>query len=88
MIRIREIGLPPEHSEHQLPYEAARVLKIPNSKIKKLRIVRRSIDARKKPDVKVVYTVDVAVEGSEQKFLKHCGNMRASIAKDTFYQPT
>ena len=88
MIRIREIGLPPEHSEHQLPYEAARVLKIPNSKIKKLRIVRRSIDARKKPDVKVVYTVDVAVEGNEQKILKQCGNKRASIAKDTFYKPT
>ena len=64
MIRIRDILLPAEHNEHQLVYEAARLLKISNSKIKSLRLVRRSIDARKKPDVKLVYTVDVSVDGN------------------------
>ena len=39
MIRIREISLPPEHSVHQLPYEAARLLKISNSKVRRLNIV-------------------------------------------------
>ncbi len=87
MIRIREIGLPPEHSVHQLSFEAARALKVSNSKIKKLRIVRRSIDARKKPDVKIVYTVDVAVEGSENKILKQSGCKRASIAPVSYYKP-
>ena len=38
MIRIREISLPPEHSVHQLPYEAARLLKISNSKVRRLNI--------------------------------------------------
>ena len=73
MIRIREIALPPEHSVHQLPYEAARLLKVNNSKIRKLSIVRRSVDARKKPDVKIVYTIDVAVDGNEQKILRQSG---------------
>ena len=73
MIRIREIAMPPEHSVHQLPYEAARLLKVANSKIKRLTIVRRSVDARKKPDVKIVYTVDVAVDGNEQKILRQSG---------------
>ena len=54
MIRIREIAMPPEHNPAQLGFEAARLLKISNSKIRQLRIVRRSIDARKKPDVKVM----------------------------------
>ena len=65
MIRIREIALPPEHSVAQLSYEAARALRVANSKIRKIHIVRRSIDARKKPDVKIVYTIDVAVDGNE-----------------------
>ena len=87
MIRIREIALPPEHSEHQLPFEAARLLKIQNSKILRLTIVRRSVDARKKPDVKIVYTVDVAVSGNEKRILKQSGFKRASLVESTYYKP-
>ena len=87
MIRIRDIALPPEHNSHQLRFEAAQLLRISNSKIKKLRIVRRSVDARKKPDVKIIYTVDVAVEGSEQKILRASGCKRASVAPVSFYKP-
>ena len=87
MIRIREIALPPEHSVHQLSYEAARLLKIPNSKVRRLSIVRRSVDARKKPDVKIVYTVDVAVEGNEGKILRQSGCTRAALTKAQYYKP-
>jgi len=87
MIRLREIALPPEHSVHQLSFEAARLLKIPNSRVRGLRIVRRSVDARKKPDVKIVYTVDVTVEGNEQKILRQSGCRRAALAKPRFYKP-
>ena len=47
MIRIREIALPPEHNPAQLTFEAAKLLRISNSKVRRLRIVRRSVDARK-----------------------------------------
>ncbi|MDO5400859.1 MAG: FAD-dependent oxidoreductase [Eubacteriales bacterium] len=87
MIRLRDIPLPPEHSAHQLQYEAARLLGIPNSRVRQLSIVRRSVDARKKPDVKIIYTVDVAVEGSEKKILKACGCKRAALAPVSFYRP-
>ena len=86
MIRIRDIMLPPEHNEYQLTYEAARLLKVSPSKVRKLRLVRRSVDARKKPDVKLVYTVDVAVEGNEQKLLKASGCKRAAIAPVSYYK--
>ncbi len=86
MIRIREIALPSEHSAAQLSFEAARALRISNSKIRKLTIVRRSVDARKKPDVKIVYTVDVAVDGNENKILKQSGCKRASIAPISYYK--
>ena len=85
MIRIRDITLPPEHNASQLVYEAAKLLKLQNSKIHKLNIVRRSIDARKKPDVKMVYTIDVAVEGAEEKIIRKSGCKRASVAPVTYY---
>ena len=86
MIRIREISMPPEHSVHQLPYEAARLLKIPNSKIRGLNIVRRSVDARKKPDIRIIYTIDVQVDGNENKILRQSGCKRAAVAKNQYYK--
>ena len=86
MIRIRDISLSPEHDTNQLLYEAAKLLKISGSKIRKLTIARRSIDARKKPDVRIIYTVDVAVDGSEQKILRQSGCKKASIPKKDRYK--
>ena len=82
MIRIRDIQLPPEHNAHQLQFEAAQLLRISNSKIRSLRIVRRSVDARKKPDVKIIYTIDVTVDGNEKKILRTSGCKRAN--RNTF----
>ena len=70
----------------QLSYEAAKALKISNSKVRRVRIVRRSVDARKKPDVRIVYTIDVAVDGNEAKILKQSGCKRASIAPVSYYK--
>ncbi len=86
MIRIREISLPPEHAAAQLSYEVARALKIPSSKVKKISIVRRSVDARKKPDIRIVYTVDASVEGNEAKILKYSKCKRAGIAPVVYYK--
>ena len=86
MIRLRDIPLPPEHNAHQLQFEAAQMLKISNSKIRQLRIVRRSVDARKKPDIKVIYTIDVAVDGNEKKILRASGCKRAALAPVSYYK--
>ena len=86
MIRIRDISMPPAHDSSQLLFEAAKLLRISGSRIKGLSIVRRSVDARKKPDVRIIYTVDVTVEGNEKKILKSCGSKRASIAPVSFYR--
>ena len=87
MIRIREISMPPEHNVAQLSFEAARLLKISASKVRRMKLVRRSVDARKKPDVRIVYTVDVSVDGNENKILKQSGCKRAQIAPVKFYKP-
>ena len=86
MIRIRDISLTPEHNPNQLLFEASKLLKISGSKIRKLSIVRRSIDARKKPDVRIIYTVDVSIDGNEQKILRQSGCKKASILQKTYYK--
>lgn len=87
MIRLRDISLPPEHNAHQLQYEAAQMLRISNAAIRQLKIVRRSFDARKKPDIRVIYTIDVAVDGNEGKILKKSGCKKAALAPTSFYRP-
>ena len=86
MIRIREISMPPEHSVSQLSYEAARMLRISGSKVRQVRLVRRSVDARKKPDIRIVYTIDVKVDGNEGKILKQSGCKKAAIAPVSYYK--
>ena len=85
MIRVRDISLPPEHDPNQLVFEAAQQLKISPSKIKGISIVRRSVDARKKPDVRIIYTVDVFVSGNERKILSASRCKRASMAEKAYY---
>ncbi|MBO4937832.1 MAG: hypothetical protein J6C98_02360 [Oscillospiraceae bacterium] len=86
MIRIRDIALPPEHNVSQLQFEAAQLLKIANSKVRGLKLVRRSVDARKKPDVKIIYTIDVMVDGNEEKIIRRSGCKRASVAPVSYYK--
>ena len=63
------------------------MLRISASKIRGISLVRRSVDARKKPDVRIIYTIDVAVDGSEKKVLKTSGCKKAAIAQKAFYKP-
>lgn len=86
MIRIREISMHPEHNVAQLSFEAAQLLRISASKVRKLKIVRRSVDARKKPDIRIVYTIDVSVDGNEKKILKDARCKRASLAPVSYYK--
>ena len=85
MIRIRDISLPPDQAASHLVLSAARLLHIRPQDIRQLDIRRRSVDARKKNDVRVIYTVDVLVRGREDKILKAARCPRASIADDPVY---
>ncbi len=64
MIRLRNLTLRPEEDgPSSLKKAAAKALGIGKSGIEELRIVRRSIDARKKNDLRLIYTVDVLAAG-------------------------
>ncbi len=61
MIRIRDISLLPGQGEQQLLQKAAKMLHLTMAEISSMHIRKRSVDARKKNDVRVIYTVDVTV---------------------------
>ena len=66
MIRINQVKIHTEHTREQLTKKAAELLRIPVKDIKKMEIVRQSIDARKKPEIYYSYTLDIQAEGEEQ----------------------
>lgn len=86
MLRIRDISIAPEHDKSVLLYEASRILGVSASEIRSLQLVRKSIDARKKPQVRVIYTVDVALKGSENKVLKRCRSSKVGPAPVNRYR--
>ena len=62
MIRINQIKLPIHHEKAQLEQKIRKLLKIKPEQLKEYQIVKKSIDARKKPELFYVYSVDVSVE--------------------------
>lgn len=71
MIRINQIKLPVEHTDEMLYQKVEKLLKINRSQILCFQIVKKSIDARKKPDLQIVYSVNVTVD-DEARILKKC----------------
>lgn len=59
MLRIGEVSLPLDHDEPALRAEVLRRLGVATGDLRLLRVVRRSHDARKRTDIRRVYTVDV-----------------------------
>lgn len=59
LIRIQQVKLPLNHTEQDLYTKAAETLKIKNEEIKSLEIYKKSIDARKKDEIMLIYSIDV-----------------------------
>jgi len=71
MILIEQIKLSVKANENELKKEAAAKLRIDVGEIKELSILKKSVDARKKPELFLVYSVLVSVL-DEAKVLKKC----------------
>ena len=65
MIRIGNLSLPVDGRPEDLARRAARALGVRPGALGELAVVRQSIDARDKGDVRWVYTVEVSMPGEE-----------------------
>ena len=86
MIRIQQIKLEVTKGQAQLREKAAKLLKINEKEIKAFKVVKRSLDARKKPELFYSYTVDVQVEKEEQ-ILKRCRDGVAPVTEKPYVFP-
>ncbi len=66
MIRLQNIRMPLDYSEADLRKAAARKLRIPLQQIEKVRLFRRSVDARKRDAIVFLMTLDVQVKKEKQ----------------------
>lgn len=86
MIRISQIKLPVTYTEQDLKRAAAKALRIPAAQIRSITVRRRSIDARKKPDIRYIFTVDVETAMDSHILLKKQKSADISPAEDIVYQ--
>ena len=85
MIRINQLKLSIEHDEMQMRSKIAKTLKMKENQIVTYKIVKQSIDARKKPELFYVYSVDVKVE-NELQILKKVNDNNVMLIKQKKYE--
>lgn len=85
MIRIRDLTLAPGEDPSRLRSLAAKALHIRTNQIQELIVRKRSVDARHKNAVRIVYTVDLRVEGNEQRLVAHAKG-KAAIVEISCYR--
>lgn len=83
MIRVQQVKVPMEHSMEDIKKKVVKELRIRPEQLLQIQIRKQSIDARKKPEITYIYTVDVQVE-KEQDVLRK-GKGRFTLAKDVEY---
>lgn len=66
MLRLNQVKIKTDHSRTQLLKKAAGLLHVPAGDILEMKIVRQSIDARRKPELFYSYSLDVTVADEEQ----------------------
>ena len=89
MIRIQQIKLVADCKDERaaLLKKAAKLLRMEPAAIQSLSLVKRSIDARKKPDICRVYTVDVKVADEQAVFRKIRGkNGQIQLVEEKMYR--
>ena len=85
MIRLTQIKLPADHTPGALTKKAAKLLRVSPEEIKELYIRKRSLDARKKPELFYSYTIDVSVK-KEAEILHKVKSPQINLCKETCYQ--
>ncbi len=87
MIRISQLTLPTDHAPEDIKKKAAKLLKIPEDQIKEVRIIRRSVDARKKDNILFSYIVDVTlIPGSpEERIVKKIKDINIKKEDENLY---
>lgn len=84
MIQIQQIKLPFNHTEEELERKIKKLLRLSSRQQCTWQIMKKSVDARKKPDIYYIYRVNVSVD-NEKKIIEHNKNKQIIQVKETPY---
>ncbi len=84
MIRVRNLSLRPDDGEERLTALAEKAL---GCRVQSLSVARKSVDARKKNDVRLIYTVDVSVADEASALAKADGKTVTPAPVQTYAPP-
>lgn len=85
MLKINQLKLPINHTEEELLAKIRKQLQLKPKDIFIYKITKKSIDARKKPELFYVYSIQVEVP-EEEKIVKRIKNGTVSVVKEKTYQ--
>lgn len=89
MLRVSQVKLKVGHTEEELRQKLLRLLQLTNEDLLNVEIRKQSLDARRKPDLFYVYTLDVSVK-KEEAVLKRIHKKRhteeITVCRETKYK--
>ena len=86
MLRLSELRLPLDHTDDDLNQALLRQLRIPPEHLLEQHLVKRSVDARRRDRIQLIYSMDVRVKGEAALRRKHARNPKVCPAPDTRYR--
>jgi len=87
VLRLSDVRLPLDHGPEDLEAAILRRLRVPAEQLIRHRLVKRSIDARRRDRIQLIYSVDVEVRGESALRRRHRGDQRIRLAPETTYRP-
>lgn len=86
MIRINELKLPLNHSDADLPAAICSRLKLKPEQLIEFTVFKRGVDARKKSDIQLIYTLDVQTDHNARVLAAFSKDDQIRSAPDTSYK--
>lgn len=91
MLRLSELKLPLDHSEADLEQAILRRLRLPAEVLRGHRLVKRSVDARRRDGIRLVYSLDLDLDldaaGRRRLLRRFTGDPHLRPSPDERYQP-
>ena len=86
MLRLSELRLDLDHTEEDLEQAVLRCLRVPKERLLSHALVKRSIDARRKDRIRVIYCMDVVVQGEKALLRRRSADRRIRRSPDESYR--
>lgn len=87
MLRLTEVILPLDHGDDAIPTAAAARLGCAPAEVLRWEIARRGYDARRRGDIRLVYSIDVALRDEAAVLAQLEGRPGIAPTPDTAYRP-